>query len=213
MPAYVVLLLLFIHFPFMDKTHLPMTEIDNEYEVIQIAGYRWFKENIRYQTPTSWCSENPDSEACQYGNYYYPTDLVNICPEGWRVPTWLEYRAAIKEIESYYGLSDSVKYVANQQNLYKDLMLDSEWIVNLSLDDSIFFDMAATGWVEGNRWKPQDQATVWIIHELSNTPQPHVHIKPNEIIMHSHGHHVLDKPKNMRRFAVRCICDADQDDG
>ena len=213
MPTFVVLLLLFAHLSVYGQDSLTDTRDGDEYEVVKIAGYRWFKENIRYKTPTSWCSENPDSEACQYGNYYYPTDLVNICPENWRVPTWLEYRAAIKEIEHYYGLSDSVKYVVNQQNLYKDLMLDSEWIVNLSLiGDSTFFDMAATGWVEGDRWKPQGQATVWIIHDLFNTPQPHVHIKPSEIIMHSHGHHVLDKPKNMRRFAVRCLCDTNEDD-
>ncbi|MGB3590004.1 MAG: FISUMP domain-containing protein, partial [Tunicatimonas sp.] len=133
MPAFVVLLLLFIHLSVHGQVSFTDDRDGNEYEVVQIAGYRWFKENIRYKTPTSWCSENPDSEACQYGNYYYPTDLVSICPQGWRVPTWLEYRAAIKEIESYYGLSDSIKYVANQQNLYQDLMLDSEWIVNLSL--------------------------------------------------------------------------------
>ncbi|WKN44500.1 FISUMP domain-containing protein [Tunicatimonas pelagia] len=209
--VFSVVLLLSVHLSVCGQ-HIFMDARDgNEYEIVEIASYRWFKENIRYQTPTSWCSENPHSEACQYGNYYYPTDLVNICPEGWRVPTWLEYRAAIKEIEHYYGLADSVKYVASQQNLYKDLLLDSEWIVNLSLmDDSTFLDMAATGWVEGNKWKPQEQTTVWIIHDVSNTPQPHVHVKHNEIIMHSHGHHVLDKPKNMRRFAVRCICDANQ---
>ncbi|MEM6840759.1 MAG: FISUMP domain-containing protein [Bacteroidota bacterium] len=210
MLSVVVLLLFFAHsvygqHPFTD------TRDSTEYEVVQIAGYCWFKENVRCKTPTSWCSENPDSEACQYGNYYYPTDLMNICPEGWRVPTWLEYRAAIKEIEHHYGLSDSAKYVASQQNLYKDLLLDSEWIVNLSLMyDSTFLDMAATGWVEGNKWKPSANTTVWIIHDVSNTPQPHVHVRPNEIAMHSHGHHVLDKPKNMRRFAVRCICDIDQ---
>ncbi|MEO0334479.1 MAG: FISUMP domain-containing protein, partial [Bacteroidota bacterium] len=120
--AFVVFLLLFAHLSVYGQHTFTDIRDGNKYEIVQIAGYRWFKENIRYKTPTSWCSENPYSEACQYGNYYYPTDLVTICPENWRVPTWLEYRAAIKEIEHYYGLADSVKYVASQQALYKDLL-------------------------------------------------------------------------------------------
>jgi uncharacterized protein (TIGR02145 family) len=180
------------------------------YEVFEIGGHVWFKSNLKYKTPTSWCNENPDSEACKYGNYYYPTDLINVCPTNYRVPTWKEYKQAIKEIENFYELSDSLIYSSAKLPLYKKLRLESEGIINLTLiGDSNFFDMSCTGWVEGDKWVPQNQATVWIIHEISNTPQPHIHVNPNDIIMHSHGHNIIDKPKNLRRFAVRCVSDND----
>lgn len=180
------------------------------YEVFQVNKSFWFKGNLKFVTPTSWCSENPDSRACMNGNYYYPTDLINICPGGWRVPTWREYKKAIKYIEEYYGLTDSVQYVESKVPLYKDLNLDSELVVGLTLlGDSSFFDMVTTGWIQGDEWQPKDETTLWIVHDISNTPQPHIHVRNKEIVMHSHGHHVLDKPKKLRRFAVRCISDVE----
>ena len=170
----------------------------------------WFKSNLQFSTPTSWCNENPDSEACKYGNYYYPTDLINVCPSGWRVPKWREYKQALKEIEYYYGISDSIQQSVGTAPLYKNLQLEAERIVNLTLiRDTIFFYMASTGWIEGDKWVPQNETTVWVIHDISNTPQPHVHISPNDIAMHSHGHNVIDKPSKLRRFAVRCVSEID----
>lgn len=166
------------------------------------------KDNLQFKTPTSWCSEHPESDACKMGNYYYPTDLINVCPSGWRVPTWIEFKGAIKQIENFYRLSDSIQYNQGKWPLYKDLLLEAESIANLTLiNDTTFFDMAATGWVQGDKWVPQEQITLWIVHEISNTPQPHIHIKPNEIIMHSHGHNVIDKPGKLRRFSVRCVAE------
>ncbi|MFT7036580.1 MAG: hypothetical protein ACJA2S_005112 [Cyclobacteriaceae bacterium] len=73
------------------------------------------------------------------------------------------------------------------------------------MNDTAFFNMAATGWIEGDKWEPQNQTTMWVIHDISNTPQPHVHITPEQVIMHSHGHNILDKPNKLRRFSIRCI--------
>lgn len=87
-------------------------------------------------------------------------------------------------------------------------MLESEMVSNLTfMSDSAFFNMVAAEWIQGDEWKHQNQTTLWIVHAISNTPQPHIHVKPNAIIMHSHGHNVLDKPENLRRFSVRCVCD------
>jgi len=178
------------------------------YEILQIGSHLWFKENLKYKTPTSWCSEKPNSEACRYGNYYYPTDLINICPANWRVPTWREYRSAIQEIEKYYDLTDTIEYNKFKSFRYKDLHLDAEVIINITLiDDTTFFELVATGFIEGDKWTHQQEAAMWIVHDISNTPQPHVHVDKNYVLMHSHANHVLDKPKKLRRFAVRCVSD------
>lgn len=66
------------------------------YPVFQVENHLWFKTNLKYKSQTSWCNEHPDSEACESGNFYYSTDLINVCPSGWRVPTWIEYKKAIK---------------------------------------------------------------------------------------------------------------------
>jgi uncharacterized protein (TIGR02145 family) len=174
--------------------------------VFEIGGQLWLKQNLKFKTPTSWCAEHPDSDACAYGNYYYPTDLINVSPDGWRVATWFDYKRALKGIAVYYELTDSLKYEESKLPLYKNLKLDGEMITGLTLiGDSTFFDMATTGWIEGDQWQPQNETTMWIVHDISNTPQPHVHIRNGEITMHSHGHNVIDKPKKLRRFSVRCV--------
>ena len=184
------------------------TFIDNRdssrYDIVRIGDYLWFQENLRFVTPTSWCAENPNSAGCVDNNFYYPTDLIKVCPEGWRVPKWTEYKEAIKIIEEYYDLN--TEYVSGKAPLYKELALDAESISGLTLlNDTTFFNATAMGWIEGNKWIPQNQSNQWIIHSTSNTPQPHLHITPERIIMHSHGHNVLDKPKKLRRFSVRCV--------
>jgi uncharacterized protein (TIGR02145 family) len=174
------------------------------YEIVQIGDKLWFQDNLRFITPTSWCGEKPNSQACNNGNYYYPTDIINVCPTDWRVPTWKEYKEAIKIIEGHYNLE--VDFNSGEVPLYRDLNLDAEQIQGLTLmNDTAFFNMAATGWIEGDKWEPQNQTTMWVIHDISNTPQPHVHITPEQVIMHSHGHNILDKPNKLRRFSIRCI--------
>ena len=99
-----------------------------------------------------------------------------------------------------------MKYEESKLPLYRNLKLEGERITGLTLiGDSTFFDMATSGWIEGDQWQPQNETTMWIVHDLSNTPQPHVHIRDGEITMHSHGHNVIDKPRKLRRFSVRCV--------
>lgn len=175
-----------------------------QYEIVQIGDNVWLKDNLRFTTPASWCAEDPDSQACENGNYYYPTDLINVCPTGWQVPTWKDYKDAIEIIEDHYDLQ--IEYNMGNVPLYKDLNLEAEQIQGLTLlNDTVFFNLVTTGWIEGDKWSPQNQATMWVVHDFSNTPQPHIHIQTEQIIMHSHGHNVIDKPKKLRRFSVRCI--------
>ena len=129
----------------------------SKYEIFEIGDKLWLKENLRFKTPTSWCAEHPESAACAYGNYYYPTDLINVCPDGWRVATWFDYKRALKDIAAYYELTDSLKYEESKLPLYRNLKLEGETITGLTLiGDSAFFDMATTGWIEGDKWQPQN---------------------------------------------------------
>lgn len=178
------------------------------YETFTIENHLWLKSNLKYKTLTSWCNEHPESEACISGNFYYATDLVNICPVGWRVPTWMDYKRAIKFIEKNRSAVDSVTYSEDIMPNKKYKIL-AEGIIGITLiGDTTFFDMTSTGWIQGNKWELQPDATMWIVEDIFNSPQPHVHVLKNgEIIKHAHEHNVIDKPKKIRRFSVRCISD------
>jgi len=175
------------------------------YQIVKIGDQRWFKSNLRYKTQASWCAQNPDSKACLYGNYYYPEELIEVCPPNWRVPSWFEYKKALKVITNKYDLEDSVKYetgpVYNKKSGTKGERVTGITLIN----DTTFFDMVANGWIQGKKWKPQKQTSMWVVKDLTSDPQPHLHIRNGAILMHTHKHHVDDKPRKQRRFSVRCV--------
>lgn len=178
----------------------------SSYQTFELAGNIWFQSNLRYVTPKSWCNQNPYSLACKDGNYYYPQELVNVCPEGWKVPTWKDYKRAIKAIEDSSRL-DSSAVTWSEEKFNERFSIKEAGITGITLiNDSSFFDFTSTGWIEGDRWHPQEtQTTQWIVEDISTSPQPHVHIRENEIVMHTHKHHVDDREKKRRRFSVRCV--------
>ncbi len=109
------------------------TRDNSMYEVFGDGDQLRLKENLKFKTPTSWGAEHPESDACAYGNYYYPTDLINVCPDGWRVPTWFDYRRALKDIAAYYELTDALKYEESKLPLYRNLKLEGEMVTGLTL--------------------------------------------------------------------------------
>ena len=182
------------------------------YEIFQIENHLWFKSNLKYKSETSWCNQHPESEACKSGNFYYSTDLINVCPNDWRVPSWNEYKKALKVIEKQSSFSsDSVTYTEGSKpykKYNKKYKIFAEQVVGITLiGDSTFFDMVANGWIQGDSWYLQQETTMWIVEDISNSPQPHVHILDGKIRKHAHEHNVIDKPKKIRRFSIRCISD------
>lgn len=178
----------------------------SSYQTFELAGTIWFRSNLRYVTPKSWCNQSPYSLACKSGNYYYPQELVNVCPQGWKVPSWKDYKNAIKAVEDSLQI-DSSTIEWSEEKINERFNVRGAGVTGITLiNDSSFFDFVSTGWIEGNRWYPQQtQTTQWIVEDISESPQPHVHIRKNEIVMHAHKHHVDDKEKKKRRFSVRCV--------
>lgn len=103
-----------------------LTDIDgNTYQTVKIGNQVWMAENLKvthYRDGTpinhvtdgsqwenlstgAYCAyDNSESTADTYGylyNWYAVTDVHNIAPEGWRVPTDDDW----KELEMFLGLS------------------------------------------------------------------------------------------------------------
>jgi uncharacterized protein (TIGR02145 family) len=107
-----------------------VTDIEgNVYQTVKIGNQLWMKENLKvthYQngesisqvpdrekwsklTSGAYCNyNNADSNAKKYGqlyNWYAVTDLRRIAPEGWHVPTDIEW----KELKDFIGDSVGIK--------------------------------------------------------------------------------------------------------
>jgi uncharacterized protein (TIGR02145 family) len=60
-------------------------------------GSKWMISDLNFKTPSSICDEK-DAD-CQYGRYYSWNEVGNACPEGWALPTKLEWQYVL----STYG--------------------------------------------------------------------------------------------------------------
>jgi len=71
------------------------------YATVQIGDQCWMKENLNYETGTSWCYYNSEAYCNVYGRLYdwntimngapgtntVPSGVQGICPEGWHIPS------------------------------------------------------------------------------------------------------------------------------
>ncbi len=179
---------------------------DNEqYKTIVIAGNRWFRENLRFQTSKSFCPNfNKNAADCNMGNYYSNSELNFICPDGWHVATTTEWESFISILLKSNNINaglikyDTSSFVKNHfsislpgTDLFRDTLLQ----------------LVPTGWIEGDKMKNNGGLTLWAVDLPSRDEKYHFHIVKDGLIKHSHEHHILDKAKKIRKFPVRCVCD------
>ena len=64
----------------------------------------WMLQNLAFETDSSWCFQN-DPEKCKiYGRLYTWYDAMQVCPQGWRLPTqqeWMDLAQLIAQEEWY----------------------------------------------------------------------------------------------------------------
>ncbi|MCL2327528.1 MAG: hypothetical protein FWC39_03325 [Bacteroidetes bacterium] len=90
------------------------TIIDNRdrkrYPVISIGNQVWFGKNLDYATPTSFYYRN-DSSRASYGRLYYYKETESACPEGWRIPTDVDFYELIDYLGGPFLASKSLRSI------------------------------------------------------------------------------------------------------
>jgi hypothetical protein len=78
---------------------------------------------------------------------------------------------------------------------------------NFNIMHDSLLKLSPIGWVEGNKQEKEKSLTLWVYDKQNKDYKFHVHIGGLGVVTHSHKHHIIDKPKKIRKFTVRCVCD------
>ena len=207
-----LLLIISLSFTFFAnaQTGLFTDERDGQqYKTIVINSKKWFRENLRLQTSSSYYPDiTKDSTNRKEGNYYSYKELNSLCPKGWHVITTPDWENFISLLLKTKNINEGVfKYDSLIRNDDKNFSINMK---GADLLNDTLLQLKPVGWIENRRIKSVSNLSLWIHDPQSNDEKFHLHIGKDGFVRHTHAHHIIDKPKKVRMFPVRCVCDLEQ---
>ena len=79
------------------------------YQFVKIGSQEWFGDDLKYETPGSYCYDNNPENCKQYGRLYNFPEAKTACPQGWRLPTEKDWRKLEQELGMTEIQVDSIR--------------------------------------------------------------------------------------------------------
>lgn len=77
------------------------------YRTVKIGEQTWMAENLNYDTTGAVCFENSPDNCEKYGRLYSASLAQVVCPEGWHLPTNLEFETLLDSAGGFDNLKSS----------------------------------------------------------------------------------------------------------
>ena len=68
-------------------------------------------------------------------------------------------------------------------------------------------NLTPAGWIEGKKMMNTESLNLWVVDKRTNDNKYHLHVGESGYVIHSHIHNIIDKPRRIRMFNVRCVCE------
>lgn len=73
-----------------------------KYSTVTVDGITWMAENLRYAANGSYDSKDIGAKG-DYGRFYSSATAHTVCPDGWHLPTRIEWQKLFSSLEKVYG--------------------------------------------------------------------------------------------------------------
>jgi uncharacterized protein (TIGR02145 family) len=160
----------------------------NVYKTITIEGKTWMAENLRYKPKEGSSSfDNNSNNNPGYGVLYDWKTAINVCPEGWHLPSGTEFRTLANHFEKN---EDWGKIASDPSSFGVQLggMQDYEGTFS-EMDESCYFWTSTE--YDGNN---SEYFSYMIMNE-----KPVIDISRKEDIADIHG------TEKSNKYSVRCV--------
>jgi len=87
-----------------------------KYKTVVIGGKKWMTQNLNYETDSSWCYENKESNCRKYGRLYAWNAAKKACPIGWKLPDTTDWN----RLEKTAGGDGAGKMLKSNGGWYKN---------------------------------------------------------------------------------------------
>ncbi|MDR1811837.1 MAG: fibrobacter succinogenes major paralogous domain-containing protein [Candidatus Fibromonas sp.] len=94
---------------FSDSSSIQHSNIDNgtftdkrdskTYRYVTICSKTWMAENMNYKAEGSVCYDNDPDNCAKYGRLYNWETAMNVCPDGWHLPSNAEWDKLSRSLE------------------------------------------------------------------------------------------------------------------
>jgi uncharacterized protein (TIGR02145 family) len=181
------------------------TRDGSKYETIVISSKQWFREHLRFNSRNSHFARTGQNEVNgNKGNYYSNYEIDSICPPGWQVATtddWQEFIDLFIKANHIPAASIKNKQLPSPNNS------TVVTIPHFKLLEDTLLKLNAIGWVQGKKITNRQTLSLWLSDKKTDDNKYHVHVGELGYVVHTHSHHIIDKPGKIRKFAVRGVCE------
>lgn len=198
---------------------------DQWYSTIQVFNQCWFRENLNAGEKIASGQEQADNGIIEkycfmnnlllcetYGGMYCwdemmahsSNSLQGICPEGWHVPTDMDWNILEGAVDSQYGIGDPLWNNIGWRGADAGSNLKEEgtlhwWDVNTGTDTFLFTALPGGYFVENDFWGLEYRAIFW-----SSDPSAYIRVldAPESGVRRKTG-----SITNGHAFSIRCLKD------